>query len=61
MPDEQRSEVIQVLNTLCTTKHKDVWYFKLDDEMQQLTVDTFMEMGIISYAISVDTKPELSN
>lgn len=59
MPDEQKTEVVQTLNTLCFKKHKDVWYFILDSESEQITVDTFMEMDII--ALSISPSPQILN
>lgn len=55
-------ELVQVLNTLCTKKHNDVWYFNLSDPEDEKTImDTFLLMDISPIITSLDKDPKQSN
>lgn len=52
LPEDDKNEIIQTLNTICSRYHNGVWYFKLDEEDEQITANTFSEMGIVAYIMS---------
>lgn len=55
-------ELAQVLNTICTKKHKDVWYFDINNqEDEKIVMDTVLLMDIQALIVNLDKDPSYSN
>lgn len=55
-------ELSQVLNTICTKKHQDVWYFAIQNpEDEQIITDTILLMDIQPIMVGLDNDKSYSN
>jgi len=55
-------ELAQVLNTICTKKHKDVWYFDINNqEDEKIVMDTVLLMDIQALIVNLDKDHSYSN
>lgn len=60
--ESKRTEVQQVLNTLCLRCHKRVWYFNFrDPDLYQDIMATLTLMDANPILISLDNVPDYSN
>lgn len=63
LDDQDKSiELAQVLNTICTKKHQDVWYFAINDPIdEQIVTDTILLMDIQPVMVGLDNDKSYSN
>lgn len=61
-PAEKQQEIIEVLNTLCLTKHKNIWYFKISDrETEDQIGDIFYHMEVSCLMLEPQIIPKILN